>query len=413
MIKDIILCANTPKVSSGTTYASSSNTTASTNRGTPVSQAFNTSGSYFIFGTTSAGNYLQVSFGFAVSVTQVTYRNAVGSSWAPTSVKIRYSNDGSTWNDAVTYSDNASTSLQTISVSGGSGSYWQLYQNSSTRAGSGGYEWHMDSFSMTGSYGLVNGQISYTVPGTYTWVCPQGITSVCAVAIGGGSGGCHYTGGAGGGLSYQNNISVTPGQSYTVVVGAGAVGTGWTYGKGGDSSVFGMVAGGGGTIGGLGYNSTPPGGVGNAGTGGLGEGYFRNNSVYNVGGSGAGGYGYNGGVGTYITSSHGNGNGGGGTGIFGGTVGGSGGTYGFGNAGYTGSGGAGGSGGTSGGLVTGWTTDSSASSGSGTPGSGGLYGGGGGSGCGYGYVSSTGGNGAIRIIWGAGRAFPNTLTGDL
>lgn len=113
-------------------------------------------------------------------------------------------------------------------------------------------------------------QIAYIAPGTYSWICPTGVTSVCAVAIGAGGGGCYYTGGAGGGLSYQNNISVTPGQTYTVVVGAGGVGSMWTPTKGGDSSVFGMVAGGGGSSN-AGHSNTPPGGVGTISSGGLGE----------------------------------------------------------------------------------------------------------------------------------------------
>jgi hypothetical protein len=46
---------------------------------------------------------------------------------------------------------------------------------------------------------------------------------------------------------------------------------------------------------------------------------------------------------------------------------------------------------------------------------GGLYGGGGG-GRGYGYSSTfsgQGGGGAVRIIWGDGRAFPSTNTGNV
>ena len=68
----------------------------------------------------------------------------------------------------------------------------------------------------------VLGEAVYDTPGTYTWVCPTGVTSVCAVAIG--AGGTGYTnggpGGSGGALSYRNNITVVPGNSYTVVVGS-------------------------------------------------------------------------------------------------------------------------------------------------------------------------------------------------
>ena len=77
----------------------------------------------------------------------------------------------------------------------------------------------------TGSSG---GEASYTTPGTYTWTCPAGVTSVSVVCIGGGASGAgglnapnRAQGGAGGGLIYGNNISVTPGVNYTILVGYG------------------------------------------------------------------------------------------------------------------------------------------------------------------------------------------------
>jgi hypothetical protein len=131
-----------------TLYASTSNTTSTSTRGDgPMAQFFSSS-SYGIFSSVSAGHYLRVDYGTPYAVKTVVYRNAVGSNWAPTSVLVRYSNDGSNWSTAATYSDNASTSNQTISISGITARYWQLYQNSSTRAGSGGYEWHMNNFAM-------------------------------------------------------------------------------------------------------------------------------------------------------------------------------------------------------------------------------------------------------------------------
>lgn len=35
----------------------------------------------------------------------------------------------------------------------------------------------------------VVGQEAYTTPGTYSWVAPSGVTSVCVVCVGGGGGG--------------------------------------------------------------------------------------------------------------------------------------------------------------------------------------------------------------------------------
>jgi hypothetical protein len=97
------------------------------------------------------------------------------------------------------------------------------------------------------------GQQLFTTPGTYTWVCPEGVTSVCAVAVGGGGGGRerssangsttldgYPSGGGGGGLGWKNNIPVEPGQQITVRVGAGgpARSTGSaTGGNGGNGAV--------------------------------------------------------------------------------------------------------------------------------------------------------------------------------
>jgi hypothetical protein len=92
-----------------------------------------------------------------------------------------------------------------------------------------------------------SGDDVYTTPGTYTWVAPAGVTSVDARVYGGGgggSGGEHTagggaSGGGGGGFAEGTTVAVTPGNSYTVIVGA--AGSGGEAGKhdgtpGGDSS---------------------------------------------------------------------------------------------------------------------------------------------------------------------------------
>ena len=72
--------------------------------------------------------------------------------------------------------------------------------------------------------------ISYTTAGTFSFVVPTGVTSVNGVAIGGGGGGQGGgrsgmgPGGGGAQLSYTNNIAVTPGETLTVIVGAGGAG---------------------------------------------------------------------------------------------------------------------------------------------------------------------------------------------
>ena len=73
-----------------------------------------------------------------------------------------------------------------------------------------------------------------TSSNTYTWVCPQGVTSVSVQAWGGGGGGGfgmttgYASGGGGGGGAFASNttITVVPGTSYTIVAaGGGTAGT--------------------------------------------------------------------------------------------------------------------------------------------------------------------------------------------
>lgn len=111
------------------------------------------------------------------------------------------------------------------------------------------------------------GQDIYTTPGTYSWVCPVGVTSVSVLVIGAGSGGEGNAGigGGGGGLAYKNNITVVPGNSYSLVVGRGGLyneNIGQPNGAFGTGSSFNnTVSAGGGTGGwsvynGSGYDST-------------------------------------------------------------------------------------------------------------------------------------------------------------
>lgn len=276
-----------------------------------------------------------------------------------------------------------------------------------------------------GTTKTVSGQQAYTTPGTYTWLCPAGVTSVSVVAVGGG-GYSLYTSGGGGGLGYKNNYTVVPGTSYLVVVGdvnqdswfsstgvvkggGGSDSTGGTYtgdggGNGGAKGSYGGMAGGGGGAGGYSGNG------GNGGNPGA--------SSVTAGSNGAGGGGGGGGGGKYVITAsvlYGSG-GGGGVGILGQGSNGAGGAAGTGSSfpSAQGGGGGGGSGGANanGGLGTGG-------------GSAGLYGGGGG---GQGHSTETiccepqqvdgntgqGKGGAVRIIWpGNTRAFPSTNTGDV
>ena len=137
------------------------------------------------------------------------------------------------------------------------------------------------------------GSTEYVTPGTYTWVAPEGVTSVSVVAVGGGGSGSTNggSGGGGGGLGWKNNISVVPGNSYTVVVGLGGPGriNGLGSSGGGDSyfiDTLTVLGGGGqrGADGGAGGTFVGDGG----GTGGLGgQGVY---TYVGGGGGGAGGY---------------------------------------------------------------------------------------------------------------------------
>jgi len=269
---------------------------------------------------------------------------------------------------------------------------------------------------------------SYTTAGTYSWVAPSGVTTVSVVAVGGGQGGsgdgapCGTIppSGQGGSLRYVNNISVTPGNSYSVVVGsAGTLNTAYrgTGGAGGTSrfNTSSVVA--------------PGGNSGTCGVGTGGDGGLRTTNIGTErGGGGAGGYSGNGGRGgatlncknaTAGTGGAGGGGGGGGggygapsspgggVGLFGqGSNGGAGASayYCCGCGNVRSGGGGGGSGGTSGGnsCVTGGVYSQ------GNPG---LYGGGGaqkGSGPG-----TNGASGAVRIMWpGNTRSFPSTCAGS-
>lgn len=292
------------------------------------------------------------------------------------------------------------------------------------------------SFSLTAA--IVNGETVFTTPGTYNWTVPQDVTSISAVCISGGSGaGCRY-GGKGGSLSYLNNIAVTPGETLSVVVGAGGTGTTTTS----STVTTGTYAtGNAGTSTSVSRSTTAlirasladVGGacIGQYSYGGNGGSYASYTGTYGTvqnggGGGGAGGYavtsGSTDGGGAVTAGVNGAGGGGGrdtsgasdsttsttyGSYSYGhrGAAGGGVGLYGRGSNGTAGSnaaipvGGGGGSGGSTG-----------------TASASGLYGAGGGGG--YtktvGTISNPpdaagrdGGNGAVRIIWGTGRSFPS------
>ena len=267
-------------------------------------------------------------------------------------------------------------------------------------------------------------------PTTHYWTAPDGVTSVSVVAVGGGGGGVGYnglwigSGGGGGALAYANNIAVTPGQTYTVTVGNGGYGRDGSdpgnriRGEDGGTSSFSTFVIAGGGKGGT-QTQGGAGGIVITGVGGSGGAGGSKVSVP-PGGGGAGGYSGAGGAGSNtngVAGGNGTGGGAGGGGASNGIytlgqVGAGVGVYGQGSNGTGGTGGiaqpgavlpTGGSGGKS-------YFNYDGTPGSGNPAYGGQYGGGG---SGSYATGGFGGDGAVRIIWGSGRAFPSTNTGTI
>jgi hypothetical protein len=255
----------------------------------------------------------------------------------------------------------------------------------------------------TNFYGKSNftpaGQATYSSIGTYSYVVPAGVSSICAVCVGaGGSGTVGGNTGGGGALSYSNDIPVTAGETLTVFVGDSAIiinspstptvsqdsyiargGTILLLAKGGSTATA--------------YPSASGGGSAAAGVGAV---RFSGGNCFDTAGGGAAGYAANGATspGPSVSGST-NGSGGGGasgnntTGEAAGQAGGGVGLVVQGANGVAPNGG--GSGGTNGNTGVGIGT-------------GGIHGGGGrGHGDGSG---GRGGFGGVRIIWGTGKSYP-------
>src|SRR3990167_8528320 len=137
-----------------------------------------------------------------------------------------------------------------------------------------------------------------------TWTCPDGVTSIDVEmwAAGGGSGGAsssvpYGAGGGGGAYSKSTGISVTPGNTYAIVVGTPGTGggTGTSGGNGGDSSFATTTVVAKGGVGGTAHATAAIGGTGGQAAAGTGDTKFsggagadRSSSVGGAGGGGAG-----------------------------------------------------------------------------------------------------------------------------
>jgi hypothetical protein len=283
------------------------------------------------------------------------------------------------------------------------------------------------------------GQSSFTTAGSFIFTVPNGITSISAVVVGGGGGGSGCdggqirnetnNGGGGGGLAY-GTFDVTPGETLTVVVGAGgnAGGDDTSGTAGGDTTIVRsgttLLSGGGGAGGQYRSDGATSDGGASGGTARIGGGSGGSSGTGTgvsgaTGGGGAGGYSGAGGAGGNRTSAGSASTGAGGGGGGGYNAGsdtlraGGGGGVGILGSGANGTGGTGGTGGGGGGGSSG------TSGGGNTSGLGGTYGGGGGGKAdaitATGTATPNGGagtNGAVRIIWGTGRSYPSTSVAD-
>ena len=258
----------------------------------------------------------------------------------------------------------------------------------------------------------------------FTFTVPTGVTSISVLCVGGGGFanpgfGNNSTAGGGGALAYTNNYSVTPGQTFTVLVGNGdANNSSATNGNLASSrnTTFGSTicgAGGGQTDA---FAAPNAGGAVLYGTGGAGGAGTYATGNYSGGGGGAGGYSGAGGTGggrnaAGTAGSGGGGGGGGGSnaagfyggvgggvGLFGTGSNGAGGVSTGGGDGYCGTGGSGGEYSTSFQVRAATAAKYGAGAGGNSPNSTGK---------------PAGATGAVRIVWpGNIRQFPSTNVGN-
>lgn len=168
-----------------------------------------------------------------------------------------------------------------------------------------------------GDFGLGR-WLTYTVPGSYTFTVPSGVSNIRVRVVGGGGGGSNNSttlgcGGGGGGGYAHGVFNVTPGTNYTVTVGN----RGPRFVAGGTTSFGALISATGGHPGAINGGSTQYlGGAGGTGTGGDFQANGGNGG--NGGTSGSGGnvhHGGGGGAGSQLGNGGNGGNGGAGSGF--------------------------------------------------------------------------------------------------
>ena len=176
------------------------------------------------------GKTLHVTFSLAAAPVITSNLNMVGLTGSPLSYQIASDVSGVTYG-AIGLPQGLSVNTTTGAITGTpteSGTY-TVTVSATNGSGRTGYA------TLTIQVGANLSNLSTTFGSTATWVCPANVTAVQVECWGaGGAGGSAYKpvsgnafggGGAGGSYAKKNSVSVVPGASYTISIGAGGVST--------------------------------------------------------------------------------------------------------------------------------------------------------------------------------------------
>jgi hypothetical protein len=125
------------------------------------------------------------------------------------------STNGSSWTNILTNSNVTTTSA--TGLTNGTTYYWRVAAVNEVGTGSFNQVIALHKFGL-GTYTTQD----YT--SSTTWTCPAGVTSANVTVVGGGAAGSSNVGGGGARPRHYQNIAVTPGTGYGIVIGTGGSG---------------------------------------------------------------------------------------------------------------------------------------------------------------------------------------------